>query len=30
MKKLLLLIALVWMGAAHVKADEGMWLPLKY
>lgn len=27
MKKLLLLIALVWMGAAHVKADEGMWLP---
>ena len=27
MKKLLLLIALVWIGAAHVKADEGMWLP---
>ena len=27
MKKLLLLIMLVWMGADHVKADEGMWLP---
>ena len=27
MKKLLLLIMLVWIGAAHVKADEGMWLP---
>ena len=27
MKKLLLLIALVWIGASHVKADEGMWLP---
>ena len=27
MKKLLLLFALVWIGAAHVKADEGMWLP---
>ena len=27
MKKLLLLIMLVWIGASHVKADEGMWLP---
>ena len=27
MKRLLFLITLVWIGAAHVKADEGMWLP---
>ena len=27
MKRLLLLITLVWIGAAHIKADEGMWLP---
>ena len=27
MEKLLLLIMLVWIGASHVKADEGMWLP---
>ena len=27
MKKVLFLLAIIWMGASQVRADEGMWLP---